>query len=140
RMVPAIQSGETMRHALQTFAACDRDHNGFLSWNNGEIRSFIASIFQQHGLHPPNEYQLFDLYVKFDSDHNCVLDSRECLCLVDALLRSVFHVDHPHTSSYVPAPVPVEVAPPRMPAGLSALVPATGSAAMAARGPPLAVV
>lgn len=48
---------------------------------------------------------MFQLYQRFDVDKNGVLDSRECICLADALFRSVFFADAP------PAPAPMAFAP-----------------------------
>eukprot|EP00927_Polykrikos_kofoidii_P018314 TRINITY_DN18474_c0_g2_i1.p1 TRINITY_DN18474_c0_g2~~TRINITY_DN18474_c0_g2_i1.p1 ORF type:complete len:1068 (+),score=137.42 TRINITY_DN18474_c0_g2_i1:92-3295(+) len=112
RMIPAIESGDLVRRTVGTYTACDRDLNGFLSWNDGEIRDFIAAVFQQHGLTTPSLQQMFQLYQKFDADRNTVLDARECLCLVDALLRAVFFLEpqrHPTspTHSVVPHASPI---------------------------------
>lgn len=104
RIIPAIESGDLVRQTLQTYTACDKDLTGFLSWNNGEIRNFIASVFQQHGLSPPNEQQMYQLYSKFDADRNSVLDARECLCMVDALFRSIFFTDTQHQQGFVAGP------------------------------------
>jgi len=90
RIIPALESGDLVRQTLQTYAACDREMTGFLSLHNGEIRDFIAAVFQQQGLGPPDENQMYQLYMKFDADRNSVLDARECLCMVDALFRSIF--------------------------------------------------
>lgn len=90
RVIAAIESGELLRQTLRVYMACDKDGNGFLSWNNGEIQAFISTLFQLQGLNPPDVYQMYQLYLKFDTDKDTVLDSRECLCLVDALFRSIF--------------------------------------------------
>jgi len=112
RIVPAIESGDLVRQTLQTYIACDRDSTGFLNWNNGEIRNFIGSVFQQQGLSPPNEHQMYQLYAKFDADRNGVLDARECVCLVDALFRATFHTDSPMQQVPGLAAMPGLVAPP----------------------------
>merc|ERR1719265_2527319 len=51
-------------------------------------------MFRRHGMSPPRDQQMYQLYQKFDADRNTVLDARECLCLVDALFRSVFYAEH----------------------------------------------
>lgn len=95
RILPAIESGELVRQTMRIYTACDRDRNGTLSWNNGEIRNFIATVFAQHGLTPPSEQQTMMLFQRFDTDHNGVLDARECLFMVDALFRSIFFLEQP---------------------------------------------
>merc|ERR1719199_434410 len=93
RMVRLIESGEHLKATMKTYRECDKDGNGKLTWNNGEIRDFITACFFQHGLSPPNEEQMFTLYSKFDKDRNNALDMRECLEMVDALFRTTFIVD-----------------------------------------------
>lgn len=54
-------------------------------------------MFRQYGLHPPSEQQMYQLYTRFDADRNAALDARECICLADALLRSVFFPTPPQS-------------------------------------------
>jgi len=90
RMIQSIESGQFLLTALEIYKACDPQMNGFLSWNDGECAYFIVRVFQQFGLTPPSESQIFQLYAQFDFDRNMFLDARECLCLADALARSMF--------------------------------------------------
>jgi len=90
RMIRMLDSGEHMQTTMSIYRECDRDGNGFLTWNNGEIRNFISACFRQHGLTPPEEEHLYHIYSKFDRDRNHALDMRECLDMVDALFRSIF--------------------------------------------------
>jgi len=90
RMIQIIESGEHVRASAQIQAYCDKDRNGTLTWNNGEIRMFIQSIFRHYGLVPPAEAEMYHIYNKFDRDRSYSLDARECLEMVDALLRAVF--------------------------------------------------
>jgi len=90
RMVRLIESGEHLKATMRTYRDCDKDGNGRLTWNNGEIRDFITACFRQHGLSPPNQEQMFAMYSQFDKDKNNALDMRECLEMVDALFRSCF--------------------------------------------------
>lgn len=124
RIIPAIESGDVLRQTLRTYAACDRDRSGFLSWYDGQIQNFISSVFQQLGLTPPDDQQMFQLYTKFDVDRNRVLDARECLCLVDALFRSIFFKELPRTM-YGPQQhaFPVPQPPVPMPLGHVAVAP-----------------
>eukprot|EP00929_Paragymnodinium_shiwhaense_P014033 TRINITY_DN121903_c0_g1_i1.p1 TRINITY_DN121903_c0_g1~~TRINITY_DN121903_c0_g1_i1.p1 ORF type:complete len:1143 (-),score=143.98 TRINITY_DN121903_c0_g1_i1:117-3545(-) len=94
RILPAIESGDLVRRTMNIYTACDRNLKGYLSWDNGEIQEFILAVFQQQGLSPPTSQQMYQLYQKFDADRDSVLDARECLCLVDALFRSIFHAEH----------------------------------------------
>lgn len=98
RMIPHIESGDLIRQALETYCACDRNLSGNLNWQNGEIQAFISSMFQQQGLAPPSEPEMYQLAVKFDEDRNGVLDARECVCLVDALFRAMFFAEDPRYS------------------------------------------
>lgn len=111
RVIPAIESGDVVRQTLHVYAACDRDFNGCLSWHNGEIRNFIAGVFAQQGLSPPNEQQMWLLFQKFDTDRNGVLDARECLCLVDALLRAIFFSEPPRVPVRMQPPTPAILTP-----------------------------
>merc|ERR1719424_695736 len=70
---------------MRTFTECDRDGNGRLEWNNGEIRNFITACFRQQGSPPPSDQQVAAIYSKFDADNNGVLDRSECLRMVDVL-------------------------------------------------------
>jgi hypothetical protein len=92
RMVSLIETGEHLKATMKTYRDCDKDGNGRLTWNNGEIRDFITACFHQHGLYAPSEEQIYGMYVKFDKDKNNALDMRECLEMVDALFRSTFIV------------------------------------------------
>merc|ERR1719359_1021914 len=105
RMVRVIESGEHLKATMKTYRECDKDGNGRLTWNNGEIRDFITACFRQHGLHPPNEEQMFAMYERFDKDKNNALDMRECLEMVDALFRSTFIVEGSQAGSIKTQPV-----------------------------------
>ncbi|CAE8589421.1 unnamed protein product, partial [Polarella glacialis] len=91
RMIKAVESGELLKVALQTFRSCDRDRSGSLTWNNGEIRNFIGQVLQQFGMAVPTEAQIYELYSLFDADDSASLDVREGVCLVDAAVRAAFH-------------------------------------------------
>merc|ERR1711953_1054230 len=70
----------------QLFLQADRDGNGCLDWNNGEIRNFIRSAYEFHGLPDPSpldDGHAFQLFQRFDADRSGSLDVRECLALVD---------------------------------------------------------
>ncbi|CAK9105782.1 Sulfatase-modifying factor 2 [Durusdinium trenchii] len=90
RMIMAIESGELLKEAMRLFKECDRDRNGKLTWNQGEIRSFISQVLQHYNLIVPSEEQLYLIYRHFDKDTSYSLDVRESLCLADAVVRSMF--------------------------------------------------
>ena len=78
----------------QLFLQADRDRNGCLEWNNGEIRNFIRSAYELHGLPDPSplsDSHAFQLYQRFDADRSGSLDVRECLALVDTMFRATLH-------------------------------------------------
>eukprot|EP00929_Paragymnodinium_shiwhaense_P044212 TRINITY_DN22693_c1_g1_i1.p1 TRINITY_DN22693_c1_g1~~TRINITY_DN22693_c1_g1_i1.p1 ORF type:complete len:1778 (-),score=425.59 TRINITY_DN22693_c1_g1_i1:59-5392(-) len=89
-MLNAIESGETMRTALEVFRAVD--DSGFLSWPHGLVL-FVEKYFEAYRLRPPSQRELLGLYLKFDNGRNSMLNTSESLCLVDALLRAVFHLE-----------------------------------------------
>jgi hypothetical protein len=112
RMIRVIESGEHLKATMRTYRECDKDGNGRLTWNNGEIRNFISACFVAHGLTPPHEDQIYNMYTQFDKDKNHYLDMRECLEMVDALFRSTFIVEtqvhgSPSLSGRFVQPVPV---------------------------------
>jgi len=90
RMARIIESNEHIKTSARIFFHSDRDVNGRLTWNEGEIREFIGAVFQHYGLHPPLEDQMYGIFSKFDLDRSGSLDAMECAELVDALLRSLF--------------------------------------------------
>merc|ERR1719424_1029123 len=100
-------SGNRAQATMRTFTECDRDGNGRLEWNNGEIRNFITACFRQQGSSPPSDQQVVTIYRKFDVDNNGVLDRSECLRMVDVLFQSTSNDAYmlnsqPYTSSADP--------------------------------------
>jgi hypothetical protein len=73
------------------FEMHDKDGNGVLTWNNGEIRDYVIACIRGHHLPVPIEADIYKLYVAFDLDKNACLDTCECVCLADALARAVIH-------------------------------------------------
>lgn len=73
------------REISHLFHLCDKDHNGLLTWSDGEICNFIAVVFGQHGLPSPAEAEMYELYQKYDADQSGSLDAMECIKLVNAL-------------------------------------------------------
>jgi len=90
RLLQTLLDPSLPQRLFQLYCSWDRENNGFLTWARGEIRDFSLAAFRQYALTPPSEAQVYQLYMRFDLDRNMYLDARECLCLVDALLRAVF--------------------------------------------------
>jgi hypothetical protein len=107
RMMRIIETGDHLKATIRTYRECDKDGNGRLTWNNGEIRNFITACFRDHGLSPPSEDQMFTLYHKFDTDKNQYLDMRECLEMVDAMFRTTFIAEAPGEVVVQASPAPV---------------------------------
>jgi len=94
RMVAAIESGTLTRLSEDIYGMCSQDSMGALAWHGGTISKFIHAIFDRQGLTPPLDEMLLPLVLMFDRDRKMALDRRACLCLADALFRSVFHRAH----------------------------------------------
>ncbi|CAE8617366.1 unnamed protein product [Polarella glacialis] len=92
RIREALESGSLLRRAFQSFRSCDRTRCGVLTWEDGQIMDFVNTVFRrQEGLSPPTADQTFPVYLRFSGSREGRLDARDCLCLVDALLRSAIH-------------------------------------------------
>eukprot|EP00931_Biecheleriopsis_adriatica_P104226 TRINITY_DN7891_c0_g1_i4.p1 TRINITY_DN7891_c0_g1~~TRINITY_DN7891_c0_g1_i4.p1 ORF type:complete len:1088 (+),score=246.57 TRINITY_DN7891_c0_g1_i4:72-3335(+) len=89
-VIRAMEGGVHVRLALQLYRSCDREGCGFLTWSSGSIRDFVAEAFRQLGLVPPSETQTYTAHTLFDGGRSMCLGARECICLVDALLRATF--------------------------------------------------
>mmetsp|Transcript_103438 Transcript_103438/g.205603 ORF Transcript_103438/g.205603 Transcript_103438/m.205603 type:complete len:637 (-) Transcript_103438:169-2079(-) len=90
RLLQTLLDPGLPQRLFQLYCSWDRESNGYLTWARGEIRDFALAAFRLFALTPPSEAQVYQLYMRFDLDRNMYLDARECLCLVDALLRAVF--------------------------------------------------
>lgn len=88
RAAQALDGREHAGRLLDAYCRADKERTGMLTWGNGEIRDFVATVFQQRGLAPPTETQMYAVYTIFDKDRAMRLEARECLCLADALLRA----------------------------------------------------
>eukprot|EP00928_Gymnodinium_smaydae_P080031 TRINITY_DN6382_c5_g1_i1.p1 TRINITY_DN6382_c5_g1~~TRINITY_DN6382_c5_g1_i1.p1 ORF type:complete len:1800 (+),score=271.27 TRINITY_DN6382_c5_g1_i1:147-5402(+) len=96
-MIAAIESGELMRAALEVYAERGGDPlPGHLAWEDGGIRDYVVAVFQHFRLSPPACSQLHPVYVKFAEGsgvNSGELNTSECLCLVDAVCRALFHLE-----------------------------------------------
>lgn len=93
RMLAEIESGGHIRQALNIFRQRDTLSRGFLAWTGGELLHFVEAVFEHFGLTAPGEDKIFELYSKFDLENSSCLAPRECLCMIDALLRAIFHME-----------------------------------------------
>merc|ERR1712038_203842 len=73
------------------FRQVDKDMNGTLDWNSGEIRTFIKALLNMKGLPHFGEKDIWKLYRKFDKDDNRRLDMHEARNLAHALLYGIVH-------------------------------------------------
>merc|ERR1712232_800295 len=102
RMIKVIESGVHMRQAMQLYNVCDRDGNGVLTWNVGEIRDYVLAVFRHYTLSPPAEEQIYRVYQRFDADRSYSLDANECLELVDCIFRALFAIEPPRLVAALP--------------------------------------
>lgn len=73
------------------FVDADASGNGKLEWNSGEITKFCLYCFDKIGLPRilPGDSTFHKLYNRFDLDTSGFLSERECLCMMDAVLRAL---------------------------------------------------
>eukprot|EP00929_Paragymnodinium_shiwhaense_P069680 TRINITY_DN35147_c0_g2_i1.p1 TRINITY_DN35147_c0_g2~~TRINITY_DN35147_c0_g2_i1.p1 ORF type:complete len:479 (+),score=117.05 TRINITY_DN35147_c0_g2_i1:392-1828(+) len=90
RMSRLIETGEHVRAAVNIQLYHDKDRNGVLTWNSGEIREFIQGLFRYFGLVPPAEQQMYQIFLRCDQDRSNSLDARECIVMADAIFRTMF--------------------------------------------------
>jgi len=89
-MIQEIQNGRSMLTTLAVYKEFDTASEGYLVWTNGEIRDFVVTCFERLALRPPADADVALFFEHFDPDRKLMLDVHECLCIVDAMLRSVF--------------------------------------------------
>eukprot|EP00929_Paragymnodinium_shiwhaense_P059973 TRINITY_DN29997_c0_g1_i1.p1 TRINITY_DN29997_c0_g1~~TRINITY_DN29997_c0_g1_i1.p1 ORF type:complete len:1085 (-),score=185.33 TRINITY_DN29997_c0_g1_i1:54-2924(-) len=85
----SLETGSFAQAALQTYRAVDSDSEGGLSWYTGKLHDFVTTVFKDHQLDTLTDIQVYRAYSLFDQGRSAPLDARDCLCLVDALLRVV---------------------------------------------------
>merc|ERR1712039_922322 len=73
------------------FVDADNNENGILSWNDKEIFEFCMLCFERIGLPRPRmgDPMFHALYHKFDLDNSGSLSERECLCMMDSVIRVI---------------------------------------------------
>lgn len=96
RICKAIESNQVMNLALQLFRMADVDRSGVLTYDDGRVRDYVSGVLRHGGVHPPAEGHIYQFYMLFDPQSRRHLDARDCICLVDALLRAIcYHFLHP---------------------------------------------
>jgi len=73
------------------FHQVDKDRNGTLDWNSGEIRNFIKALLAWKGLPYFGERDIYNLYRQFDRDLNNKLDMHEARNLAHALFHGIVY-------------------------------------------------
>jgi len=87
QLADSFQSGSILRSALHAYRSCDRDFNGFLMWDGGEVVNVVQVVFHSLNLDAPGEVQVRRLFERFAADAENSVNALECLSMVDALLR-----------------------------------------------------
>eukprot|EP00927_Polykrikos_kofoidii_P080299 TRINITY_DN7716_c0_g1_i2.p1 TRINITY_DN7716_c0_g1~~TRINITY_DN7716_c0_g1_i2.p1 ORF type:complete len:1078 (-),score=150.56 TRINITY_DN7716_c0_g1_i2:391-3624(-) len=109
QLVRAFETGDFANSSLQSYRAVDVDLDGHLCWQSGRLQQFVNLVLREQQLAPLNNVQVYRAYCMFDQGRSVPLDARDCLCLVDALLRVIIHCakveETGSSSAYVPAPV-----------------------------------
>jgi len=85
-------------HAYETCASLESvrlrgAHRSGLAWGAGEVCEFVVAVFQRFELQAPSGELIHCVYQLFDPQCTDQLCPRDCVCLVDALLRLVFLAD-----------------------------------------------
>lgn len=72
------------------FVDADANGNGVLGWNNREIYNFGIFCLDRFGLpRMGGDHVFHNLYKRFDLDKSESLSERECLCMMDSVLRAL---------------------------------------------------
>eukprot|EP00931_Biecheleriopsis_adriatica_P059710 TRINITY_DN35787_c0_g1_i1.p1 TRINITY_DN35787_c0_g1~~TRINITY_DN35787_c0_g1_i1.p1 ORF type:complete len:1431 (+),score=296.21 TRINITY_DN35787_c0_g1_i1:374-4294(+) len=89
RLRESLQPGHFLKTALQIYSSFDCSGAGCLAWSRGQLRDFVCAVFRDCGLEPPSEALVYEVYTYFDPDRHMSLDAQRCLCLADALARTL---------------------------------------------------
>lgn len=89
RMADVLERGELARIAVDVYNMNDRQKRGYLAWSGGEIFDFVAQVFQHFEFSAPSEAQIYEVYTKFDTRRDMLLEEDKCHCLVDAMFRAI---------------------------------------------------
>eukprot|EP00929_Paragymnodinium_shiwhaense_P103625 TRINITY_DN67252_c1_g2_i1.p1 TRINITY_DN67252_c1_g2~~TRINITY_DN67252_c1_g2_i1.p1 ORF type:complete len:247 (+),score=46.17 TRINITY_DN67252_c1_g2_i1:69-809(+) len=86
-----LYSREYNRTLYKFFTEADQGEQGVLEWNNKEIYTFCLVCFHHLDLPRPigGDSMFHKLYRKFDFDDSWSLNERECLCMMDVIIRAI---------------------------------------------------
>ncbi|OLP79199.1 hypothetical protein AK812_SmicGene40544 [Symbiodinium microadriaticum] len=85
----AFHRGDASRVALNAYCKADPESQGYLDQDG--VHTFLEAVFQQHGLTPPLKAHADAMYHRFGPEEDR-LEALACLCLADAMLRSVLRM------------------------------------------------
>ncbi|CAE7251063.1 NaCP60E [Symbiodinium sp. CCMP2592] len=85
----AFRRGDASRVALNAYCKADPESQGYLEQHG--VHTFLEAVFQQHGLTPPLKAHVDAMYHRFGPEEDR-LEALACLCLADAMLRSVLRM------------------------------------------------
>jgi len=88
-----MKSGVVRNAAESSFKAHDTNNDGFLSWENGEIESFIRSLFERLGLPCPSKEDLHATFMRFDNDRSGSMELNEGVNFVESFCRSISQIE-----------------------------------------------
>lgn len=97
------RSGVIRDTAESSFKAHDTNNDGFLSWESGEIESFIQSIFQSLGLTCPSKDDLYATFRRFDVNRSGSMELNEGIQLVESLCHAISQIEMADQASCCPA-------------------------------------
>merc|ERR1711972_349887 len=90
---PVLQQWVTVNTLPQDIATSyycvDKDGNGKLEWNNGEIRNFISIPYGSKGLPPPDDTAMYQMYRAFDANNDGGLEMAEAQRMAQAQVLSL---------------------------------------------------
>merc|ERR1712137_63808 len=93
RATLVMRSGVLRNIVESSFNAYDINNDGILSWENGEIESFIRSLFQRLDLPCPSKEDLFATFGRFDEDGSGYMELKEGIQFVESLCRSISQIE-----------------------------------------------
>jgi len=98
----AFHRGDASRVALNAYCKADPESRGYLEQHG--VHTFLEAVFQQHGLTPPLKAHVDAVYHRFGPEEDR-LEALACLCLADAMLRTVLrmHAEQASVSRTVPS-------------------------------------
>jgi len=87
-----VRRRDHLQMSLALYEECDSHRNGYLEWEGGQLYNFVVSVFRHNGFLPPFSGQVKEVAERFLPTGKCVvelMEARECLCVVDALMQAL---------------------------------------------------